>query len=163
MVFWWLTQKHELSLFFFFLDHLLRKPAWTQTDLFRQWISESWQDRKEYHPSDLLSSGMYGKKKKNNNNKPMVLAPGIKLPNTTQFPKERSCSWGKSVTFNWSTFDKTPFLSLQANTISVFREPFEKHISAPGHSLPLPIVKADEFRIIFEGLGWQLQIKVLLI
>lgn len=134
MIFWWLTQKHELSLFFFldYLDYLLRKPAWAQTDLCWQWISESWKDRKGYHPSDRLSSGMSEKKKKKTKT---VLAPGIKLPNITQFPKERSCSWGKSVTFNWSTFDKTPFLSLQANTISLFRESFEKLISAPGHSL----------------------------
>lgn len=95
--------------------------------------------------------------------KNLVLARGIKSPNITKVLVERSCSWGKSVTFNWSTFDKTRFFSLQANTVTLFREPFEKHISAPGPSLPFPIDKVDSFGIIFEGLGWQLEMKVLLI
>ena len=92
-----LTQQLHLSLF---LGSFTKKRLYEhKLNLCWQWISESWQDRKEHLPLDLsLLAGL----------KNPVLAWGIKLPNITKVWIERSCSRGKSVTLIWSTFDKIP-------------------------------------------------------
>lgn len=101
-----------------------------------QRISESWHDRNEYLLLNLLSSGVSEKS-----------SIGLRNKVTKHYciPNRKKLFWEKSVPFNWSKFDKTRFLLSQANTLTMFWVIFEKHISAPGYSLPLPIDKAEYF------------------